>query len=608
MCGIFAYTGKRPAQPLLVQGLKDLEYRGYDSAGVFIAPNFVMKRVGQVANLEAELVGVENRGGVGIAHTRWATHGQPTETNCHPHFGGEKIYVVHNGIVENYQEIKQDLKNKGYAFQSDTDSEVLAVLIEDFLSKTNNTKQAVIEALKMVRGTYGIAVVNMDVPDEIVAARWGSPIVLGIGEGENFIASDPSAILKHTKKVVYLDDGELAVVSKDNYQIFGLEKDESVRRLPELIDWDVELAQEGGYDHFMMKEIMESVDVLENSSRGRLDFEKAGVKLGGLEDVKDQLANIDRLVIVGCGSAYYAGLAGKYMIEEEVGIPVDVEVASEFRYSPMLLDKKTALLAVSQSGETADTLACIRMAKDNSILTLGIVNAVGSTIARETDAGIYNHAGPEIGVASTKAFVSQLEVFVLLSVFLGRLKGMNHHRGMEIISQIQKLPNIVNGFLENKEQIKAIAQKYIGYRDFLYIGRKSHFPIALEGALKLKEVSYIHAEGYGAGEMKHGPLAMIDPEFPTVALAPEDDVYEKMVSNIQEIRARKGKVILVTTVGNRDSLAQSVEDVIFVPKVDRVLQPILSVIPLQLLAYYVGNGKVDNVDRPRNLAKSVTVE
>lgn len=608
MCGIFAYTGRKNSTSILLDGLTSLEYRGYDSAGIYVpgAHAETVKSVGPVGNLRTKIK-KDIHGTSGIAHLRWATHGEPTETNAHPHHDCTKeIWVVHNGIIENYKELKEKLVAKGHTFKSSTDTEVLSHLIEANLIEKKDFEKAVIATLNQVRGTYGISVSYSKEPEKIIAARNGAPVVIGLGTNENFVASDPSPILRHTKNVIYLRDGEVAVITPDSHHIYTLESI-LVERTKETIDWDIEQVQKDGYEHFMLKEIMQGPEVIENTIRGRLVIEEGTAKLGGLEMVADKLRDIRRIVIVGCGTAYYAGLVGEYMLEEYAGIPVEVEVGSEFRYRKPIMDEHTALLAISQSGETADTLEAIREAKRKGALTLGIVNTVGSTIARETDAGIYNHAGPEIGVASTKAFISQLTAIALLTLFLGRQRNLSLTVGKRIAEEIKLLPIKVKTILSQAESIKHIAEKYTDMRDFLYIGRKYNYAIAFEGALKLKEVSYIHAEGYGAGEMKHGPLAMIDTNFPTLAIAPVDSVYEKMISNIQEINARKGKIIAVTTEGNAQ-ICDLAEDVMYIPKTLELLSPILTIVPLQLFSYYLAAAKGLNVDRPRNLAKSVTVE
>lgn len=607
MCGIFAYTGKKQAGELLVNGLRVLEYRGYDSAGVYTAhAHAPVKAVGTVRNV-AERVHTANLAGCsGIAHTRWATHGVPSEANAHPHTDcAERIWLVHNGIIENYTSLKASLVQRGHRFRSETDSEVLAHLIEEEM-KTVPFAEAVRRALKGVTGTYGLALMHVLQPDVIFAARMGSPIVLGIGNGEHFIASDPTPILHHTKDVVYLDDGDFASITPEGYTIATLDNTQIDRALS-TIEWNIDSVKKGGHEHFMLKEIMEEPEVVTNAIRGRLLVEDGLAKLGGLREVSDAIAALKRLVIVGCGSAYYAGVVGKYMFEEYAGVPAEVEIGSELRYRKMLFDNDMALLCISQSGETADTLAAIKEAKRRNIMSLGVVNAVGSTIARETDAGVYNHAGPEIGVASTKAFLSQLSVLALLTLYLGRQRGMSPVMGKRIAEELLRLPGKIEKILSEREKIRIIAHQYGNARDFLYIGRKYNAPIAYEGALKLKEISYIHAEGYGAGEMKHGPLAMIDESFPTMAITLRDSVYEKMISNIEEIRARKGPVIAIATEGD-EAISDHVDSVIYIPKTIEMLSPILSVIPLQLFAYYVAVARGFNVDRPRNLAKSVTVE
>jgi len=606
MCGIFAYTGQngKDAAKVLLDGLVSLEYRGYDSAGIFTPESGVIKTPGAVAELRKR-VPKKYSGKSGIAHLRWATHGEPTKVNAHPH-GSGAIWLVHNGIIENFKELKKKLVTKGHAFVSDSDTEILAHLIEEHLKRERSFEKATLKALKEVRGTYGVAIQYKGEPEKLIAARMGSPIVLGIGKGEHFIASDPSPILKHTKKVLFLNDGEVAVLTPKSHTVYKLSK-EIVHRTPEELDWNAEEAQKGGYEHFMLKEIMEAPEVVVNTLRGRLIPEKGMAKLGGLEAVAKELANIERIIIVACGTAYYAGLIGEYMLEEFAGIPVEVELGSEFRYRSPVLNQRTAVIAISQSGETLDTLEAVREGKRKGAITLGIVNAVGSTIARETDAGVYNHAGPEIGVASTKAFVSQLTALALFTIFLGRQRKMSAKTGKDIAKELKTLPKKLEKILANRANIQKLAKKYSNARDFLFIGRKYNYPVAFEGALKLKEISYIHAEGCGAGEMKHGPLAMIDERFPTFAVAPKDSVYEKVSSSVQQIKARKGPVIVVASEGDKD-MENIADDVVFVPKTSEMLSPILNVIPLQLFAYYFAHEKGLNVDRPRNLAKSVTVE
>lgn len=604
MCGIFGYVGSRTAEPILIEGLRTLEYRGYDSAGIFIPGFGVVKSVGPIDNL-AKKITTTISGTSGISHTRWATHGAPTEANAHPHRDANgKVWLVHNGIIENYRELKDELVSTGVVFESDTDTEVLAKLIGSLNEGDLNV--AVRTALGKVRGTYGIAVMDMEKPEEIVVARMGSPIVLGIGRDGNFVSSDASALLAHTKDVVYLDDGDIALVTKDSYNIVTLQGETKVKS-PETVEWDVESLQKKGYEHFLLKEIMDVPETIENTIRGRLMLEKGRAKLGGLEQVLEKLVAIDRLMVVACGSAAYAGQLGKYMLEEYAGLPVDVELGSEFRYRKVIPHKNSALLAVTQSGETADTLASVKKGKELGLLTLGMVNVVGSTIARETDAGIYNHAGPEVSIASTKAFISQLCGFVLMTLLIGRERGLSQEEGTEIAIALASLPALAQKVLDTHDDIKRIAEKYATYRDAMYIGRKFHAPVAYEGSLKLKEVTYIHAEAYAGGELKHGSIAMLDENFPVVAIVPQDDVYEKMISNIEEVRARKAPILAIATEGDAH-IAKIADDVIYVPKVHPIVQPILSVIPLQLFAYYVGVAKGLNVDRPRNLAKSVTVE
>lgn len=606
MCGIFGYTGTRPASPILLDGLKTLEYRGYDSAGLYVPLCGTYKAVGPVQALADSIPGVL-AGTAGIAHTRWATHGPPAERNSHPHTDQRgTIRLVHNGIIENYQELKKELEKNGHTFQSETDSEVLAHLIGVFREKTDDLPHAVTEALALVRGTYGIAVMSEEDNGTIVVARMGSPIALGIKEGEYIVASDAAPILRHTKDIVYLDDKEYAVLSPKGYAVYTLEH-EPREKVPLAIEWDVEDVKKGGHAHFMLKEIMEIPAVLENSARGRIQLAEGLAKLGGLVDIEGDLRDIERVVIVGCGSAYYAGIVGKMLIEELAGIPVEVEIGSEFRYRPIVAGKGTAVLAISQSGETADTLASVREARQQGLLALAIVNVVGSTIARETVAGVYNHAGPEVSVASTKAFISQLEVLTLFAIYLGRMHSLPRAQAAAILRELQALPAKIQDILKRRHEIEALAGLYLGYDDFLYIGRKYNFASAYEGALKIKEVSYVHAEGYGAGEIKHGPIAMIDELFPTVAIMPSDSVYEKMRSNVSEIRARGGRVLAIATEGN-DEAQDLADDVFYIPDTREELTPILVNVVLQLFAYYQSVLRGFNVDRPRNLAKSVTVE
>lgn len=604
MCGIFGYVGDRTATPILLDGLRALEYRGYDSAGIYVPGSTPIKSVGPIDNL-AKKIQTPIPGTTGIAHTRWATHGAPTEKNSHPHLDmSGTIALVHNGIIENYRELRNGLIMQGIKFKSETDSEVLAKLIGTLYK--GDLVTAVQGALKLVRGTYGIIVSAASKPEEIVAARLGSPVVIGLAEDGNLVSSDPSALLAHTKDMIYLEDGELAKITKDSYEVFTI-KGKKLDRAPQRVDMDVSEVQKQGYDHFMLKEIMEMPEVIENTIRGRIIAGKGRAKLGGIEKVLKQLSGVDRLVIVGCGSAYFAGQIGQMILEEYTGLKVDVEVGSEYRYKVGSVDKNTAVLAVTQSGETADTLASIRSAKEKGLLTLGIVNFVGSTIARETDAGIYNHAGPEIAVASTKGFVSQIIVFVLLALAIGRQTKMSQKEGEEIAKSLLELPKIVEKYLKKVDDIKKVAKKYAKYTNAMYIGRKYQAPIASEGSLKLKEVTYTHSDAYPAGELKHGSIAMLDKNFPVIAIAPQNDVYTKMVSNIEEVRARKAPVLAIATEGDKNIL-NIADDVLYIPKVHPILQSVVSVIPLQLFAYYVGVEKGLNVDQPRNLAKSVTVE
>lgn len=610
MCGIVGYIGIQNNPRIGIEALKRLEYRGYDSAGMAVYNEekkeiFCLKSVGKISTLEEKFSKQNIKGSPFILHTRWATHGIPSEKNAHPHSDCKKrIWIVHNGIVENFKDLKLKLKKENHKFSSDTDTEIIAHLIEKYFK--GDLEKATRKALKKIKGTYALLIISSDDPHKIVAARNSSPLAIAINNNEIIVASDAAALLPYSRKIIFLDDKEIAVLSKKDFKIKDLNNQIKEKELAE-IDWNVEEAQKKGHPHFMLKEIMEQPESLTDSQRGRILENEGNVKLGGLEDVKKKLKKIKRIIIVACGTAYHAGLIGEYMLEEYASIPVEVEYASEFRYRKPILNEKTAIMAISQSGETADTIAAIREGKEKGVLTLGIVNTIGSTISRETDAGIYNHCGPEIGVASTKAFTSQLEVLALLTILLGRQREMSFVMGQRIAKEIKKIPDLVKKTIKINNQIKKLARKYKNYNNFLFIGRKYNFPIALEGALKLKEISYIHSEGYGAGEMKHGPIALINKKFPTVAVAPLDSVYEKMISNIEEIKARKGPIIVITTEGNK-SIKKLVDNTIYIPKTLEMLTPILSVIPLQLFAYYVGTLKGYDVDKPRNLAKSVTVE
>jgi glucosamine--fructose-6-phosphate aminotransferase (isomerizing) len=593
---------------MLIEGLKRLEYRGYDSAGVAIMNGKgveTRRAAGKIARLESVIAADPPHGTLGIAHTRWATHGPPTETNAHPHLSQNgKIAVVHNGIIENATTLKAGLEARGYVFKSDTDTEVLAHLIET--AYAGNLEAAVIEALSQVDGTYGLAVISSDEKDKVVAARKGSPLLIGIGDGENFIASDASAILSHTRHVVYLDDGDIAVVTKDGYKVLDLES--TVHEKPVTrIEWDLAQIERGGYPHFMLKEIFEQPTTVENTMRGRLILEEGFSKLGGLNISKEDLLAVDNIIITACGTSWHSALIGEMMIEELCRIPVEVEYASEFRYRNPIVTPRTLCIVISQSGETADTLAAMREAKRRGARTLGLVNVVGSTIAREDDGGIYLHAGPEIGVASTKAFTSQVVALALFTLKLARLRDLSVARGREIAQALANLPGQIQSILDRAEEIEALAEEFKRASNFLYLGRGYNFPAALEGALKLKEISYIHAEGYPAAEMKHGPIALIDEMMPVVCIAPHDSVFDKITSNIQEVKARKGKVIAITT-RDEPSLAGKLDYEFRIPETVDLLTPILASVPLQLLAYYIAVKRGCNVDQPRNLAKSVTVE
>jgi len=608
MCGIVGYIGKNKALPVLIDGLKRLEYRGYDSAGIAIKNSEgvdSVKAVGKIVELENKISGQDISGSLGIAHTRWATHGAPTEVNAHPHHDcSGKIWVVHNGIIENYQKLKKKLTERGHKFISDTDTEVVVHLIEDFYQ--GDIVEATQKALRLIRGAYGLVLFHNDEPDKLIAARKGSPLAIGVGEEEIIIASDMTAIIQHTKQVIYLRDSEIAVISGGDIKILSADNNE-VKRGAEEIEWDIEKIAKNGFPHFMLKEINEQPEAVSNALRGRLVVKDGKAKLGGLEAVKEDLRKIKNITIVACGTAYYAGLVGSYMLEEYAGIPVKVEYASEFRYRKPILDLQTAIIAVSQSGETADTLAAVKEAREKGVLAIGVVNAVGSSIARETEAGVYNHIGPEIAVASTKAFTAQVAILALITVLLGRQRNMSLAVGQRINKELLELPEKISEILKLNKKIKAIARKYYQQKNFAFLGRKYNYPVAKEGALKLKELSYIHAEGFPSGEMKHGSIALIDKDFPTICLAPTDSVYEKNISNIEEIKARQGPVIAIATKGD-EKIKKIVEEVIYIPKTLEMLTPILSVIPLQFFAYYMAVMNKRDVDKPRNLAKSVTVE
>ncbi|HEX5399083.1 MAG TPA: glutamine--fructose-6-phosphate transaminase (isomerizing) [Verrucomicrobiae bacterium] len=618
MCGIIGYVGKKSASPILLEGLRRLEYRGYDSAGVAVLDSnaiLVRKRMGKIGEGIARLLKSEPVAGtIGIAHTRWATHGPPSDVNSHPHTDQSgRIAVVHNGVIENYDALKQKLLAAGHKFRSGTDTEVLAHLIGDYYAKrqgaTNNggrLTQAVCDALREVIGTYGLAVISADQPDTIVGARRGSPLIIGIGAGENFLASDANAIVAHTKKVVFLNDYDVATVTPERFDVQNLGTDTANVQISNL-EFSQEDAVRGKYEHFMLKEIFEQPRTVENALRGRVDKEGATAKFGGLNLSAAELRGIDRMVIAASGTSWHAALVGEYLIEELAQIPVEVEFAHEFCYRNCPLEKNTVLLVISQSGETADTLAALREAKRRGHKALAIVNVVGSTIARESDGGIYMHAGPEIGVASTKAFVSTLTILALLAVHLGRLRNLSARRALEILQALEAVPKQLESILAQSNTFKKLAKKYARADDFFFLSRGYTFPIAFEGALKLKEISYIHAEGYSAAEMKHGPIALIDSKTPTVFVVPQDSMYDKTMANLAMIRARKGPIIALATEGDKQ-IKQVANDVIYLPKALEPIYPILAAVPLQLFAYHIAVARGCDVDKPRNLAKSVTVE
>jgi glucosamine--fructose-6-phosphate aminotransferase (isomerizing) len=608
MCGIIGYCGNKAAKPVLLDGLKRLEYRGYDSAGLAVADHnklAVIRAVGKVCDLEKKGLARPLPGHYGIAHTRWATHGRPSEENAHPHCDCQaKIAIVHNGIIENYLDLKEELLAKKHVFKSETDSEVVAHLIEEYYS--GDLEMAVLKTVQRLEGTFGIAAIHADNDSQVVIVKRGSPVIIGVGENEYFAASDANALLPYTQKIISLNDDEMAVLHASGYHIKNL-NNEFLKKEIEICEHRDALSDKKGFEHFMLKEIFEQPESIENAYRGRL-IESEGVsKLGGLEPVRERLKSLKKLVIVSCGTSYYAGLLGRYIFESLSELHVEVEVASEFRYRKLKIDKNTAVLALSQSGETADTLAAIREAKRKGALILGIVNVVGSAIAQITDAGVYNHAGPEFGVASTKIYTSQLVILTLMALLIGRYQGISYAEGSEVIQAIKKLPRQVKKILTDMEHIKKIALDYAQYKDFLFIGRLFNYPTAMEGALKLKEISYIHAEGYPAGEMKHGPISLIDEQFPTVAIVSRDCTFEKMLSNIQEIKARSGRVLAVASQGS-NRVGDICDDVIWVPETMPILQPVLNVVPLQLFAYFIARHKGCDIDKPRNLAKSVTVE
>lgn len=608
MCGIVAYIGHRDATPILLEGLKRLEYRGYDSAGLAILKGGrldVCRSVGRISALEERIGGRMQGSTIGMAHTRWATHGAPTECNAHPHTDHSgRLALVHNGIIENYRVLKQFLQQQGVRFNSETDTEVLAQLVGHFYQ--GNLPEAVRRALREVRGTFGIAVLHADHPDLIVTARRGSPLIVGVGRGEYVVASDAAAIIQHTPQVIYLSDNEIATITREGFSTTNLEA-VTVTKEVEEIEWTLEQLELGGHQHFMSKEIFEQPEALRTCMRGRVDPEEGRVVLGGLAPVTKELAHCDRIILTACGTAWHACLVGEYLIEEIARIPCEVEYASEFRYRNPLLHNRTAVIVLSQSGETADTLAALREARERGATVLGVVNAVGSTIARETDAGVYLHVGPEIGVASTKAFVGQVTALAMIAALLGRRRHMSQPACQEFLTGLARVPEWIEKTLALSTQTRQIAARFIESENWLYLGRGLNYPIALEGALKLKEISYIHAEGLPAAEMKHGPIALISERMPVVVLAPRGYLYEKVISNIEEVRSRGGHVIAVATEGD-EHIKHLAADVLYIPDVPELLQPLLTVIPLQLLAYHAAVLRGCDVDKPRNLAKSVTVE
>ena len=610
MCGIVGYIGNQEAQDILIKGLSRLEYRGYDSAGVAVVNGQleVRKKQGKIARLQEELSIQGLSGKLGIGHTRWATHGPPNDVNAHPHVSTDGSFaLVHNGIIENYTTLRESLSARGYSFTSQTDTEVLVRLIEDVIKRTGlSLGKAVRQALSQVHGTYGIALVSAADPDMLIAARKGSPLILGVGDGEYFLGSDAAPIVEYTRKVVYLNDGELVVVRRKGFKVFSM-LDEKLNKTIHELEWDLEQIEKGGYEHFMLKEIMEQPEALENAMRGRVLEEEPYIQLGGLIDAIDRLRSADRIILCACGTSWHAALVGEYLIESLARIPVEVEYASEFRYRNPILRENDAELVISQSGETADTLAAVREAQRQHIPVFGICNMVGSTIARETEAGVYLHAGPEIGVASTKAFTAQVTVLTQLALRLAKDHTMDEAALKDMVAELKAIPGKIRQVLENDAAVEKIAREFRYASNFLYLGRGPNFPVALEGALKLKEISYIQAEGYPAAEMKHGPIALIDRFMPVVFIAMKDSTYEKVVSNIEEVVARNGVVIAVTDAENGE-LDALCEHVIRIPRTHEMLTPLLTVIPLQLLSYHIAVMRGCDVDQPRNLAKSVTVE
>ncbi|HMB19718.1 MAG TPA: glutamine--fructose-6-phosphate transaminase (isomerizing) [Spirochaetota bacterium] len=609
MCGIIGYIGDKNASEVLTTGLKRLEYRGYDSAGIALLDGnlVVKKKKGKIADLVKTLKFSDyQHHTLGIGHTRWATHGEPSDVNSHPHTDCHgTIALVHNGIIENFSIIKRMLTERGHTIVSDTDTEVIVHLLE-YYHEELPLVEALRRTLLKVEGTYGIAVISSKEPGKIVAARNGSPLILGVGDGEMVLASDASAVIEHTRQVIYIEDGELLEITSDGFQTYDLDNQIVDKQLEE-IDWDIESIEKQGFDHFMLKEIFEQPDTITNAFRGRVLTDTGHARLDGLRLSDEEIKKIKRIIFIACGTSWHAGLIGEYLIEEYARIPVEVEYASEFRYRSPILDEGDLVIVISQSGETADTLAALREASSRGIKVLGITNVVGSTIARESDGGVYIHAGPEIGVASTKAFTSQITVIILLTMLLARRKYMTAEEGRVYMETLLDIPSQVKKILESSDLIKNIAETYKNHRNFLYLGRGIQFPVALEGALKLKEISYIHAEGYPAAEMKHGPIALIDENMPVVFIATRDEVYQKVVSNMQEVKARNGKIIAIATEGDQE-IENYADHVIYIPVVRKIVSPLLTVIPLQLLAYHIAVLRGCHVDQPRNLAKSVTVE
>ncbi|MBB3057011.1 glutamine--fructose-6-phosphate transaminase (isomerizing) [Mucilaginibacter gotjawali] len=611
MCGIVGYIGFRDAYPIIIKGLHRLEYRGYDSAGISLFDNGlkVYKKAGKVSDLENFVKDIDLQGSMGMGHTRWATHGAPSDRNSHPHSSGNrKLTIIHNGIIENYGPIKETLTHKGHIFKSDTDTEVLVHLIEDIQNETGfGLREAVRVALTKVIGAYAIVIMSDDEPDLLIAARKGSPMVIGVGKGEYFIASDATPIVEYTKNVIYLNDNEVAYISRENLLIKTIDNQVHTPYIQEL-DLKLEMLEKGGYDHFMLKEIYEQPRSIRDCMRGRIYPEQGKVQLGGIKEYTEKLKNIDRIIIVACGTSWHAGLVGEYLIEEYARVPVEVEYASEFRYRNPIITEKDLVIAISQSGETADTMAAIELAKEKGATIFGICNVVGASIPRTTHAGVYTHAGPEIGVASTKAFTAQVTVLTLMAFYIAQQRGtITQSKLVEHLTELNSIPELVERALKSNDHIKEIAAKFKDSTNCLFLGRGSSFPVALEGALKLKEISYIHAEGYPAAEMKHGPIALIDDDMPVVFIATKDSSYEKVISNIQEVKARKGHVIAIVTEGDTEVKGMA-DFVIEIPETDEAFVPLLATIPLQLLAYHIAVMRGCNVDQPRNLAKSVTVE